>query len=166
MDDLLGLLKVRVRRGINLAIRDAVSSDPYVVLSMGRQKFKTHVINDNCNPEWNDELTLSVKDLSLPVKLTVYDKDVFSIDDKMGEAVVDISDYIQCIRMGLQNLPDGTVVHKVHPDRNNCLSEESTIVWNKGKMTQDMFLRLKNVESGELEIGIEWVEVPGTKGVM
>lgn len=37
MDDLLGLLKVKVRRGINLAVRDAVTSDPYVVVSMGRQ---------------------------------------------------------------------------------------------------------------------------------
>lgn len=38
------------------------------------QKLKTHVVNDNCNPEWNDEITLSVKDLSLPVKLV---SDVF-----------------------------------------------------------------------------------------
>lgn len=36
---------------------------------MHLQKFKTHVIHDNCNPVWNDELTLSVKDLSLPIKL-------------------------------------------------------------------------------------------------
>ena len=166
MNALLGLLKIKVRRGINLAVRDAVSSDPYVVVVMGRQKFKTHVIRDNCNPVWNDELTLSVKDLSLPINLTVYDKDTFSRNDKMGEAVIDIKDYIECLRMGLENLPDGTKVHRVQPNRTNCLSEESVIVWNKGKMTQDMILRLKNVECGELVIGLEWVEVPGCKGLM
>ncbi|KAK1380613.1 putative ADP-ribosylation factor GTPase-activating protein AGD13 [Heracleum sosnowskyi] len=151
---------------MNLAVRDAVSSDPYVVVLMGRQKLKTQVIHDNCNPVWNDELTLSVKDLNLPIKLTVYDKDTFSGDDKMGEAVVDIKDYIECLRMGLENLPDGTSIQRVQPNRNNCLSEESSIVWNKGKITQDMIIRLKNVESGELAIGLEWVEVPGCKGLM
>jgi hypothetical protein len=33
----MGLLKVRVVRGINLACRDTTSSDPYVVLRMGKQ---------------------------------------------------------------------------------------------------------------------------------
>lgn len=33
----MGLLKVRVVRGINLACRDTTSSDPYVVLRLGKQ---------------------------------------------------------------------------------------------------------------------------------
>jgi hypothetical protein len=37
MDGLVGLLKVRVIRGINLAYRDARGSDPYVVLRLGRK---------------------------------------------------------------------------------------------------------------------------------
>ncbi|CAM8927711.1 unnamed protein product [Rhodiola kirilowii] len=37
MDSVLGLLRIRVKRGINLAIRDISSSDPYVVVKMGRQ---------------------------------------------------------------------------------------------------------------------------------
>lgn len=37
MDSILGLLKLRVKRGINLAIRDARTSDPYVVVNMGEQ---------------------------------------------------------------------------------------------------------------------------------
>lgn len=36
---LLGLLRVRVVRGVNLAVRDVRSSDPYVVLKMGKQVF-------------------------------------------------------------------------------------------------------------------------------
>ncbi|CAL9059804.1 unnamed protein product [Musa banksii] len=36
-DHLLGLLRVRVQRGVNLAVRDFTSSDPYVILRMGNQ---------------------------------------------------------------------------------------------------------------------------------
>lgn len=39
LDHLLGLLRVRVVRGVNLAVRDVRSSDPYVVLKMGKQVF-------------------------------------------------------------------------------------------------------------------------------
>lgn len=37
MDDLLGLLRIRIKRGVNLAVRDIHSSDPYVVVKMGKQ---------------------------------------------------------------------------------------------------------------------------------
>lgn len=37
MDNLLGLLRIRVKRGVNLAVRDVRSSDPYVVVKMGKQ---------------------------------------------------------------------------------------------------------------------------------
>lgn len=37
MDSLLGLLRIRVKRGVNLAVRDLNSSDPYVVVKMGKQ---------------------------------------------------------------------------------------------------------------------------------
>lgn len=37
MENLLGLLRVKIIRGINLAIRDVRTSDPYVVIKMGKQ---------------------------------------------------------------------------------------------------------------------------------
>jgi hypothetical protein len=37
MENLLGLLRIHVTRGIDLAIRDIRSSDPYVVVKMGKQ---------------------------------------------------------------------------------------------------------------------------------
>lgn len=37
MDNLLGLLRIRVKRGVNLAVRDVRTSDPYVVVKMGKQ---------------------------------------------------------------------------------------------------------------------------------
>ena len=37
MVEYIGLLKIKVRRGKNLAVRDMLSSDPYVVLALGPQ---------------------------------------------------------------------------------------------------------------------------------
>ena len=33
------------------------------------QKLKTSVIKNNCNPTWNEEMTLYVKDVKTPVHL-------------------------------------------------------------------------------------------------
>ena len=37
MVEFIGILKVKVLNGTNLAIRDMLSSDPYVVLTLGKQ---------------------------------------------------------------------------------------------------------------------------------
>ncbi|KAL9672798.1 hypothetical protein QQ045_029050 [Rhodiola kirilowii] len=136
MEGLMGLLRIRVKRGINLAIRDVRTSDPYAVIKMGRQKLKTRVINKDINPVWNEDLTLSVADSKLPIML-----------------------------MELSGLPSGTIISRVQPNRNNCLSDESCIMWYEGKVVQDMILRLRNVESGEVEIQLQWIDLPGSRGI-
>ncbi|GAB4853825.1 Protein C2-DOMAIN ABA-RELATED 10 [Ancistrocladus abbreviatus] len=127
---------------------------------MGDQRLKTRVIKKNCNPEWNEELTLQIWNPSIPIKLTVFDKDRFSDDDRMGEADIDINPYLECLAMGLEDLPAGTAVKKIQPSRSNCLADESKVVWvKKGHMVQDMILRLKNVERGEVQIQLEWIDI-------
>ncbi|XP_010263871.1 PREDICTED: protein C2-DOMAIN ABA-RELATED 4-like isoform X1 [Nelumbo nucifera] len=165
MESLLGLLRIHIHRGINLAVRDVVSSDPYIVIKMGKQKLKTRVMKKNINPEWNEDLTLSVADPELPIKLTVYDKDKFSLDDKMGDADIDIKPFLEAVKMHLVNLPSGTIIQRVQPNRQNCLAEESCIIWQDGKVVQDMYLRLKNVESGEVELQLQWIDIPGSRGI-
>ncbi|KAK8569428.1 hypothetical protein V6N13_046483 [Hibiscus sabdariffa] len=164
MESILGLLRVRVKRGVNLAVRDVRSSDPYVVVKMGKQKLKTRVIKKDVNPEWNEDLTLSVTDPSVPIKMTVYDHDTFTKDDKMGDAEFDIRPYIEALKQDLDDMPSGTTVSRVQPCRSNCLSEESSIKWIDGKVVQDLCLRLRNVECGELEIELNWIELPGSRG--
>ncbi|XP_042503039.1 protein C2-DOMAIN ABA-RELATED 4-like [Macadamia integrifolia] len=165
MDNLLGLLRIRVKRGINLAVRDVLSSDPYVVVKMGKQRLKTRVMKKNTNPEWNEELTLSVQEPLLPIKLTVYDHDTFSKDDKMGDAEFDINPFVDALKMNLDVYPNGTTITRTQPCRQNCLAEESCVVWENGKVIQDMILRLRNVERGEVEIQLQWIDLPGTKGL-
>lgn len=165
MENLLGLLRVRVKRGVNLAVRDVRSSDPYVVIKMYNQKLKTHFKKKNVNPEWNEDLTLSVIDPNHPVTLTVYDHDTFSKDDKMGDAVFDASAYIEALRMNVTGLANGTVIKRIQPSKHNCLAEESCIYYSNGKIIQDMILRLQNVECGEVEISLHWIDLPGSKGL-
>lgn len=84
----------------------------------------------------------------------------------MGDAMIDISPYIESMQMGLEDLPIGTAVKKVQPDEKNCLADESKVIWNgKGKMVQEMTLKLQNVESGKVQIKIEWLDLPGCRGL-
>ncbi|KAL3818612.1 hypothetical protein ACJIZ3_004517 [Penstemon smallii] len=163
MDNLLGLLRIRVKRGINLAVRDVRSSDPYVVVKMGKQRLKTRVIRKDTNPEWNEDLTLSISGHDEPIFLTVYDHDTFSMDDKMGDAEFDVRPFIGALKMNLRGLPNGTVITKIQPSRSNCLAEESSVILKDGKVVQDMRLRLKNVECGEVELQLQWIDVHGSK---
>lgn len=161
----MGLLRIHIQRGVNLAIRDVTTSDPYIIIRMGKQRLKTRVVRNNVNPEWNEDLTLSVADPNHPVKLEVYDKDTFSLDDKMGDAEFDISSFLEALRMRLEGLPNGTIIKKILPSRENCLAEESCIVWSNGKLVQNMFLRLRHVECGEVELQLEWIHIPGSRGI-
>ncbi|KAI3768180.1 hypothetical protein L2E82_18641 [Cichorium intybus] len=164
MEHLLGLLRVHIHRGINLAVRDVRTSDPYVIIRMGKQKLKTRVVKKNINPVWDEDLTLSVSE-PLPVKLEVYDSDTFSLDDKMGDAEFDIQPFLESIKMHLGNLPNDTIITTVKPTRTNCLAEESQIKLIDGKVIQKMVLRLQNVERGEVEIQLSWIDIPGSRGL-
>ncbi|WMV14832.1 hypothetical protein MTR67_008217 [Solanum verrucosum] len=161
MENQLGLLRVRIIRGINLAIRDLRSSDPYVVVTMGKQKLMTRVVKKNANPEWNEDLTLCISEPILPIKLQVYDKDTFTCDDKMGDAELDVVPFIDAIRMTrFNNIPNGVILSRIMPSLQNCYSEESCIVYENGKVVQNMFLRLRNVECGEIQLQLQWIDVP------
>ncbi|KAK4347920.1 hypothetical protein RND71_034259 [Anisodus tanguticus] len=164
MDHQLGLLRIRIIRGINLAIRDFRSSDPYVVVKMAKQKLKTRVVKKNVNPEWNEDLTLCIAEPILPIKLQVYDKDTFSRNDKMGDAELDIVPFIDAVRTTrFKNIPNGTIITKITPSRKNCYSEESCIIYENCKVVQNVFLRLRNVECGEIELRLQWIDIPGSK---
>ncbi|KAJ1701016.1 hypothetical protein LUZ63_000795 [Rhynchospora breviuscula] len=163
MEKLMGLLKVKVVRGVNLAKRDARGSDPYVVIRMGNQKVKTSVKKKDVNPEWNEELTLSVSDPTVPIKLAVYDKDTFSKDDRMGDADFNMWDIAEVVMMEPHQLLAlaGEAIKTVKPTRTNCLAEESHIKFTNGKVCQDIVLRLRNVERGEIELQLQWLNIGG-----
>ncbi|XP_042450849.1 probable ADP-ribosylation factor GTPase-activating protein AGD11 isoform X1 [Zingiber officinale] len=158
MVEFVGLIKVDVIRGTNLAIRDVVTSDPYVILSLGHQSMKTRVIKSNLNPVWNEKLMLSIPDPIPPLKLQVYDKDTFSTDDRMGEAEIDIQPLVAAAKAyENSNISESMQLGKWLASEDNTLVKDSIISLVDGIVKQELTLRLQNVERGELEIELECV---------
>ncbi|OAY64287.1 Protein C2-DOMAIN ABA-RELATED 5 [Ananas comosus] len=79
----------------------------------------------------------------------------------MGDADLDVQPFVQVAKMDLADIPSGTVVRTVRPCKQNCLADESHIVWRNGRLVQDTILRLRNVESGEVQLQLQWVNIPG-----
>ncbi|KAG7032651.1 putative ADP-ribosylation factor GTPase-activating protein AGD11 [Cucurbita argyrosperma subsp. argyrosperma] len=182
MVEFIGLVKVNVVRGTNLAIRDVVSSDPYVILVLGHQSVRTRVIKSNLNPVWNESLMLSIPEHIPPLKVKVrvsysnlspflaksiffikepplvYDKDTFSTDDFMGEAEIDIQPLVAATRAYEKSTIDESMqLGKWVASNDNTLVKDGIINLVDGKVRQDISLRLQNVERGVLEVELECI---------
>ncbi|GAB2234328.1 hypothetical protein Droror1_Dr00003576 [Drosera rotundifolia] len=158
MVEFIGVLKIKVVKGTNLAVRDMLSSDPYVVLTLGKQTVQSSVIKSNLNPVWNEELMLSVPQRYGPLRVQVYDHDTFSADDIMGEAEVDIQPLItSAMAYGDPGMFGDMQIGKWLKSQDNALIDDSTINIVEGRVKQDLALKLQNVESGELNLELEWM---------
>ncbi|XP_051202710.1 probable ADP-ribosylation factor GTPase-activating protein AGD11 isoform X1 [Lolium perenne] len=158
MVEFVGLIKVDIIRGINLAVRDVMSSDPYVMIILGHQSMKTRVIKNTLNPIWNERLMLSIPHPVPPLKVQVFDKDTFSADDRMGEADVDIQPLISAAREYQSSMnTESAQICTFLASENSILVKDSVIAIVDGKVEQEIALRLQDVEHGELEIKLECV---------
>ncbi|KAG4947380.1 putative ADP-ribosylation factor GTPase-activating protein AGD11 [Glycine max] len=158
MVEFVGLIKVNVVKGTHLAIRDVMTSDPYVILSLGHQSVKTRVIKSNLNPVWNESLMLSIPENIPPLKVLVYDKDTFSTDDFMGEAEIDIQPLVIAAKAYEKlNINESMQLGKFVASKDNTLVRDGIISLDEGKIKQEISLRLQNIERGELELELECV---------
>ncbi|CAA2986800.1 C2-DOMAIN ABA-RELATED 11-like [Olea europaea subsp. europaea] len=162
MEEELGQIKVTVIRGNRLVIRDFKTSDPYVILKLGNQTAKTKVINSCLNPTWNEEFSFSLSEPVGVLKLEVFDKDRFKADDKMGHAHINLQPLAAAARLRdiLSVATNGTTLRKVIPESDNCLAADSSINWENGEVVQNVWLRLCDVESGEIELKIKLIKLP------
>ncbi|XP_058749473.1 ADP-ribosylation factor GTPase-activating protein AGD12-like [Vicia villosa] len=160
MVEFIGMLKVKVIKGTNLAIRDIKSSDPYVVLNLGTQTIQTSVVKSNLNPVWNEEHMLSVPEDYGQLKLKVFDHDTFSADDIMGEADIDLQSLItSAMAFGDAGMFGDMQIGKWLKSDDNALIEDSAVKITDGTVKQMMTLKLQNVESGEIELELEWISL-------
>ncbi|KAL2339291.1 hypothetical protein Fmac_013737 [Flemingia macrophylla] len=159
MGEQLWLLNVNVVQGKRLVIRDFKSSDPYVVVKLGNQTAKTKVIYCCLNPVWNEELNFTLTDPLQVLNLEVFDKDLWKADDKMGNTCINLQPLISASRFRdiLKIYSGETTLRKVTPDSENCLSRESSINCVNGEVVQNVWLRLRGVESGELQLTIKLI---------
>uniref|UniRef100_A0A0C9RN45 TSA: Wollemia nobilis Ref_Wollemi_Transcript_9548_835 transcribed RNA sequence n=1 Tax=Wollemia nobilis TaxID=56998 RepID=A0A0C9RN45_9CONI len=161
MENVLGLLKVRVVKGRNMAVRDFSSSDPFVVVKLANQTVRTRVVKKNLNPVWDEELTLSVPDPTPPLKLQVMDKDRFSKDESLGEADLDLQPLVAAAAKyeGMNAEKEKQEIERVLASRDNTFTGDSLILLTEGNLIQCACLKLKNAESGEIEIELRWVHI-------
>ncbi|KAF2587687.1 hypothetical protein F2Q70_00037609 [Brassica cretica] len=156
MIEFVGLIKVNVVKGTNLAVRDVMTSDPYVILTLGQQSVKTRVIKNNLNPVWNETLMLSIPEQMPPLKVLVYDKDTFSTDDFMGEAEIDIQPLVSAAKAyETSSIKEPMQLGSWVASKENTLVSDGIISQEEGKVKQDISLRLQKVERGVLEIQLE-----------
>nr|XP_043620321.1 ADP-ribosylation factor GTPase-activating protein AGD12-like [Erigeron canadensis] len=154
----IGHVKITILQGANLAVRDMLSSDPYVVVSLGEQKAQTTIQKSNLNPIWNEELMLSIPEDYGPIKLQVFDYDTFSADDIMGEAEIDIQPMLtSAMAYGDASQFGDMQIGKWLQSHDNALLEDSTVNIIDGKVKQEVSLQLQNVESGIIYLEVEWI---------
>ncbi|XP_052735395.1 ADP-ribosylation factor GTPase-activating protein AGD12 isoform X3 [Vigna angularis] len=123
-----------------------------------RQTVQTSVVSSNLNPVWNEEYMLSVPEHYGQMKLKVFDHDTFSSDDIMGEADIDLQSLItSAMAFGDAGMFGDMQIGKWLKSDDNALLEDSTVNIIDGKVKQMMSLKLQNVESGELDLELEWI---------
>lgn len=88
----------------------------------------------------------------------VYDHDVISADDIMGEAEIDLQAMITAaLAFGDSDVPGNMQVGKWLKTSDNALMEDSLVNIVDGRIKQEVHLKLQNVESGEMELELEWL---------
>merc|ERR1711874_393091 len=61
-------------------------ADPYAVLNVGKDKFKSKTINNNHNPEWNFDIKFDIdQETAEEISLEVFDEDMIGKDDPLGQ---------------------------------------------------------------------------------
>lgn len=87
------VLQVRVIEGRDLMPMDMTGkSDPYVVLQLGKETFKTRYIAQDLNPVWNEVFTFDVLTGQEQLNVQVFDYDEFGSDDFCGKCVLQLDD--------------------------------------------------------------------------
>lgn len=91
-----GILKVKVVNGRGLKNKELLTkSDPYCMIEVGEEKFKTSSKPNSLNPDWDEDFTFNDAAGFDFLTLTVWDKNSLSKDDFMGYAFVSIDQCLQ-----------------------------------------------------------------------
>ncbi|XP_020810016.1 extended synaptotagmin-2-B isoform X3 [Drosophila serrata] len=96
-----GILRIHVVEAKDLMKKDISvlgkgKSDPYAIINVGAQEFKTQIIDNNVNPKWDYwcEAVVEVSQHAILV-LRLFDWDRTSDDESLGRASIDIASVIK-----------------------------------------------------------------------
>ncbi|KAI9442027.1 C2 domain-containing protein [Lactarius psammicola] len=84
--------------------------DPFVEVSIGEEVKRTRVVQHSVNPVWDEQLLFHVRerDLSLPIRLSVFDWDRFTSNDLVGWAEIKIATLVE--RAAKKDLNTGSML--------------------------------------------------------
>ncbi|KAI7724983.1 hypothetical protein M8C21_009126 [Ambrosia artemisiifolia] len=112
-------LLVRVIEARNVPAMDQNgSSDPYVKLKLGNQRFKTKVVKKCLNPSWCEEFSFKVEDLKEQLVVSVFDEDKFFSDDFVGSVKIPVSSVFDTVDKSL-----GTVWYPLQPKKKSKIKD-------------------------------------------
>eukprot|EP00092_Neocalanus_flemingeri_P025254 GFUD01027386.1.p1 GENE.GFUD01027386.1~~GFUD01027386.1.p1 ORF type:complete len:4003 (+),score=946.67 GFUD01027386.1:1015-12009(+) len=91
-----GKIHLNIHEGKDLVKADLIGkSDPYAVVTYGKDKAKTKTIKNNLNPEWDFETDIPVEDNGPSnMKIEVFDSDKIGKDKSLGSALIDVGDLL------------------------------------------------------------------------
>lgn len=98
-----GVLRIHLVQAQNLMKKDVSmlgkgKSDPYAIITVGAQQWKTKHIDNNVNPRWDFWCEARImQSLGQALEIEVFDKDEGNNDDHLGRCSMDIS---QVVRFG------------------------------------------------------------------
>ncbi|CAG9782940.1 unnamed protein product [Diatraea saccharalis] len=96
-----GVLRIHLVKAENLMKKDVSmigkgKSDPYAIITVGAQQWKTKHIDNDVNPKWDYWCEARVMQaLGQTLDIEVYDKDDGNNDDKLGRCSLDISQVVR-----------------------------------------------------------------------
>ncbi|CAN4089957.1 unnamed protein product [Withania somnifera] len=132
-------LLVRVIEARNIPALDPNGfSDPYVKLSLGKQKFRSKVVKKCLNPSWCEEFSFKVDDLKEELIISVLDEDKYFNDDFVGQIKIPVSRVFDTNDKSL-----GTAWYTLHPKHKKGKNKDSgqillTICFSQGNTLADL----------------------------
>ncbi|URE30302.1 ADP-ribosylation factor GTPase-activating protein [Musa troglodytarum] len=124
--------------------------------SSKKNKAQTTVKKSNLNPVWNEELKFSIPQRYGALKLQVYDHDVLSADDIMGEAEIDLQPMITAtMAFGDSELLANMQIGKWLKTSDNALVKDSIVNIVDGKIKQEADLRYRHPPRREQKMDLK-----------
>eukprot|EP00026_Physarum_polycephalum_P012399 Phypoly_transcript_12703.p1 GENE.Phypoly_transcript_12703~~Phypoly_transcript_12703.p1 ORF type:complete len:361 (+),score=51.17 Phypoly_transcript_12703:162-1085(+) len=116
-----GRLTIEVLRGKNLAVKDLLSSDPYVSVRFGPHKFKTSIQKNTVHPTWNFATSIDIASETIDstvISFSCKDWNKVSKTVAMGVAKIDLMDLLTGNLRNNEEMKLNLAVNPKHPKQN------------------------------------------------
>jgi len=129
-------------------------SDPYAIITVGAQQFRTDTIDNTVNPKWDYWCEFEVETKSTMLAAVLYDKDVSGKDDFLGRATVDVLGVVKNGQVDVWVALEGVKSGMVHL-RLTWLSLSSSLADLKAAIAETQLLRVTSMSTGLLLVFID-----------